>query len=248
MATGRPKHASTVLLVRPDANGKFEILLTRRPDEMKFLGGFYVFPGGSICPEDRSEKTLGRCRGLSAKEAGKILGDHLGPELSLAHWVAVVRELFEEVGILLCVTENGAEPYAKYGDRLEEKRQALVAGALDFGDFLEAEKLLCDLNRLVYFSHRVTPEFYPMRFDTRFYLAALPEGQTALQKSEEVADSLWIAPDQALQQANRDLPLLPPTTTMLQNLTAFDSWPSLCEKFGLIALLTASRRERFVHR
>jgi 8-oxo-dGTP pyrophosphatase MutT (NUDIX family) len=228
-----PKHASTVLLVRSAAAGKFEILLTRRPDKMKFLGGFYVFPGGSVCTEDRSEKTLGRCRGLSAKEAGEILGNHLGPELSLAHWVAVVRELFEEVGILLCVTENGAEPDAKYGDRFEEKRQALVAGALDFGHFLEAEKLLCDLNRLVYFSHRVTPEFYPMRFDTRFYLAALPEGQTALQKSEEVADSLWIAPDQALQQANRDLPLLPPTTTMLQNLTAFDSWPSLCEKFGL---------------
>ena len=233
MALGKPKHASTVLLLRPSSNGKFEILLTRRPSEMKFLGGYYVFPGGSICPEDRSEKTLHRCRGLSAKEAGKILGDHLGPELSLAHWVAVIRELFEEVGIVLCVTENGAEPDAKYGDRFEEKRRALVAGSLDFGSFLEAENLFCDLNRLVYFSHRVTPEFFPIRFDTRFYLACLPEGQTALAESEEVADSLWIAPAQALKEANRDLPLLPPTTTMLQNLTAFDSWQGLCEKFGL---------------
>jgi 8-oxo-dGTP pyrophosphatase MutT (NUDIX family) len=233
MALGKPKHASTVLLLRPSSDGKFEILLTRRPDEMKFLGGFYVFPGGSICPEDRAEKTLRRCRGFSGPQAQQILGDHLGPELSLAHWVAVVRELFEEVGILLCVAENGAEPDAKYGDRFEEQRQALVAGALDFGDFLEAENLFCDLNRLVYFSHRVTPEFFPIRFDTRFYLAVLPKGQTALEKSEEVADSLWIAPDHALQQANRDLPLLPPTTTMLQNLTAFDSWQSLCDKFAL---------------
>ncbi|MGH7769100.1 MAG: NUDIX hydrolase [Candidatus Binatia bacterium] len=236
MTTRRPKHASTVLLARPDPNGKFEILLTRRPSEMKFLGGYYVFPGGSVCPEDRSEKTLGRCRGLLAKEAGKILGDHLGPELSLAHWVAVIRELFEEVGIVLCVGENGAARDVKDPDtarRFEDRRKALVAGSLDFGSFLEAENLFCDLSRLVYFSHRVTPEFYPMRFDTRFYLAVLPEGQTALQESEEVADSLWIAPDQALRRADRDLPLLPPTTTMLQNLCAYESWQSLCEKFSL---------------
>jgi 8-oxo-dGTP pyrophosphatase MutT (NUDIX family) len=233
MALRNPKHASTVLLIRPDPDGKFEILLTRRPNEMKFLGGFYVFPGGSVGPEDRSEKTLRRCRGLSAKEARRILGDDLNPELSLAHWVAVIRELFEEVGILLCVTESGAEPDVEDGERLEEKRQALVAGTLDFGSFLEAENLFCDLARAVYFSHRVTPEFYPMRFDTRFYLASLPAGQTALSRSEEVADSLWTTPQHALKEANRSLPLLPPTTTMLQNLCAYDSWESLREKFKL---------------
>lgn len=233
MALRNPKHASTVLLIRPDPDGKFEILLTRRPNEMKFLGGYYVFPGGSVGPEDRSEKTLRRCSGLSAREARRILGDDLSPELSLAHWVAVIRELFEEVGILLCVTESGAEPDVEDGERLEEKRQALVAGTLDFGSFLEAENLFCDLARAVYFSHRVTPEFYPMRFDTRFYLASLPAGQTALSRSEEVADSLWTTPQHALKEANRSLPLLPPTTTMLQNLTAFDSWQSLREKFKL---------------
>jgi 8-oxo-dGTP pyrophosphatase MutT (NUDIX family) len=233
MALRNPKHASTVLLIRPDPDGKFEILLTRRPNEMKFLGGFYVFPGGSVGPEDRSEKTLRRCHGLSAQEARRILGDDLSPELSLAHWVAVIRELFEEVGILLCVTNSGAEPDVEDGERLEEKRRALVAGTLDFGSFLEAENLFCDLARAVYFSHRVTPEFYPMRFDTRFYLASLPAGQTALSRSEEVADSLWIAPQHALKEANRSLPLLPPTTTMLQNLCAFESWQSLSEKFKL---------------
>ncbi|HEY3302051.1 MAG TPA: hypothetical protein VGL70_00795 [Candidatus Binatia bacterium] len=236
MATGRPKHASTVLLIRPDPDGKFEILLTRRLSEMKFLGGYYVFPGGSVGAEDGSEKILRRCRGLSGREAQRILGDHVGPELSLAHWVAVIRELFEEVGIVLCVGENGAAPDVKDPEtarRFEDRRKALVAGSLDFGSFLEAENLFCDLNRITYFSHRVTPEFFPMRFDTRFYLAALPEGQTALQKSEEVADSLWIAPGEALKEGNRDLPLLPPTTTMLQNLCATNSWQSLCEKFSL---------------
>ena len=236
MKNGGPKNASTVLLLRPDSQGGFEILLTRRPAEMQFLGGFYVFPGGSIEAQDRSEKVFRRCRGLSGAEAQGILGDRLGPELSLAHWVAGIRELFEEVGILLCVRATGAAPDLSNPDtarRFEQQRRALVAGSLDFGSFLESEELYCELNRAVYFSHRVTPEMFPMRFDTRFYLAALPEGQTALSSSEEVADNLWTAPDQALREANRSLPLLPPTTTMLQNLTAFDSWQSLCERYGL---------------
>ncbi len=232
MARRNPKHASTVLLLRPAADGKFEILLTRRPNEMKFLGGFYVFPGGSICPEDHSEKIVRRCRGLFGKEARKILGDGLSPEVSLAHWVAVIRELFEEVGILLCITESGADPGVERGASLEEKRRALVAGTLDFGSFLESENLFCDLRRLVYFSHRVTPEYFPIRFDTRFYLASLPAGQIALSRSEEVADSLWIMPQEALRQTDYDhFPLLPPTTTMLQTLCAYDSWKSLQEKF-----------------
>src|SRR3954471_2635356 len=105
----RAKPASTVLLVRPDARGTFEVLLTRRPDEMPFLGGLYVFPGGSIEPQDRSEKVLSRCRGLSAIEAEKILGDNFPADLALAHWIAGIRELFEEVGIVLCTEESGAE-------------------------------------------------------------------------------------------------------------------------------------------
>jgi 8-oxo-dGTP pyrophosphatase MutT (NUDIX family) len=232
-----PKPASTVVLARPDPSGGLEILLTRRPSGMKFLGGCYVFPGGSIEAQDLSEKVLRRCRGLSAAKAKIILGDSLGPELSLAHWVAVIRELFEEVGILLCATKDGAPPDTKDHDamrRFEEKRQALVAGSLDFGSFLEAENLFCDLSRAVYFSHRVTPEIYSIRYDTRFYLASLPQGQVALSESEEVSHSLWIAPDEALRRANRsDFPMLPPTTTMLRNLAAFDSWRSLCEKFSL---------------
>lgn len=228
------KHASTVLLVRPDSNGRFEVLLTRRPDEMRFLGGFYVFPGGTIEAEDRSEEIFRRCRGLSAEAARNILGNHLGPELSLAHWVAVIRELFEEVGILLCTSESGALPDLDTAARFEQKRQAIVAGSLDFAAFLESENLFCDLDRAIYFSHRVTPDFYPYRFDARFFLASLPQGQTALANSEEVADSLWIAPADALKKANRaGFPLLPPTTTMLRNLGAYDSWESLNEKFEL---------------
>ncbi|HTM09903.1 MAG TPA: hypothetical protein VL754_16075 [Verrucomicrobiae bacterium] len=233
MATAKP--ASTVLLVRPDVKGGFEVLLTRRPSEMRFYGGFYVFPGGTIEPQDRSEDVLGRCRGLSAREAEEILGSHLESDLALAHWVAGIRELFEEVGVILCTDENGVEVQSDGGgqERFEERRRAIVAGSLDFGGFLAAENLLIDLKRAAYFSHRVTPDGYPYRFDARFFLAALPEGQSALESSEEVEHSLWIAPGEALREANRSLPLMPPTTTMLQNLCGYESWESLAQKFSL---------------
>ncbi len=155
----------------------------------------------------------------------------------MGHWVAGIRELFEEVGILLCVTESG-EPLDmtkdNIKDRLARKREALVRGSLDFPTLLESECLRCDLGRVVFFYHRVTPEMYSMRFDARFYLARLPSGQSPLSCSEEVADGLWITPEQVLEASERgDFPVIPPTTTSLKTLTAFDSWQSLCAKYKL---------------
>jgi 8-oxo-dGTP pyrophosphatase MutT (NUDIX family) len=131
-----PKKASTLILIRPEGEGRFEVFLTRRPAEMRFLGGFFVFPGGTVRKGDWSEKTLQRCRGLSRTEAQRILGNELDPELSLGHCVAGIRELFEEVGILLCVTENGAEIDAEIQRELNGKRQALVGEVIDFGTLL----------------------------------------------------------------------------------------------------------------
>ncbi len=232
-----PKKASTVILIRPDIQGKFEVFMTLRPAEMKFLGGFYVFPGGSIRKRDYSEAMLNRCHGLSGVEAQRILGNQLSAELAMGHWVAGIRELFEEVGILLCVTEAG-EPMDmtqdKLKDRLAEKREALVQGSLDFPTLLKSEGLLCDLDRAVFFYHRVTPEMYSIRFDARFYLAQLPRGQSPLTSSEEVADGLWITPEQVLEASEKgDFPVIPPTTTSLRTLAAFDSWQSLCAEYRL---------------
>ena len=232
-----PKNASTVILIRPDALGKFEIFMTLRPAEMKFLGGFYVFPGGSIRKRDYSKAMLDRCHGLTASEAQGILGNQLTPELAMGHWVAGIRELFEEVGILLCVTEDG-EPLDmtkdNIKDRLAHKREALVQGSLDFPTLLESEGLRCDLNRAVFFYHRVTPEMYSIRFDARFYLAQLPSGQSPLTSSEEVADGLWITPEKVLEESEKgDFPVIPPTTTSLRTLASFDSWQSLCAKYQL---------------
>lgn len=232
-----PRPASTVVLLRPDEQGRCEILLTRRPQEMRFLGGYYVFPGGTVQRDDCAPETLERCRNLTGEEARKILGGVHEAQEALGHWVAVARELFEEVGVLLCVTTAGGEidlVDEPTKQRFEQGRQAVVHKRSKFGSFLEAENLFCDLSRAVYFDHWVTPEIYSMRFDTRFYLAALPANQMPLVHSEEVTHSLWIKPATALSRMDRrDFPILPPTTTVLQQLCRFRSWEQLCAGFKL---------------
>jgi 8-oxo-dGTP pyrophosphatase MutT (NUDIX family) len=227
----QPRPASTVVLTRPTDGGNFEILLTRRPPEMRFLGGFYVFPCGTVHRDDYSPEMLARCRGLSGAQAQEILGSGHDPDEALGHWVAVMRELFEEVGILLCVTDTGGEidlSYREWKQRIELKRRSVVNKQLDFGSFLESENLFCDLSRVAYFDHWVTPDIYSMRFDTRFYVATLPTNQTPLERSEEVTHSLWITPKAAMARLDRQVfPILPPTTTVLQNLARLDSWERL---------------------
>lgn len=232
-----PRNASTVILVRPGAGGKFEVFLTLRPPEMNFMGGVYVFPGGGVEKEDYSEEMLMRCRGLSPVEAQRNLGNELSAELALGHSVAAIRELFEETGILLSVTDNGEPLDVRQNElkkRLAEKREALVKGTLDFRLLLESEKLHCDLSRPVYFSHRVTPEKYAIRFDTRFYLAQLPPDQSPLPRSEEVAETRWVKPERALEEfRGGSLPLMPPTLAALSSLVAFDTWERLSTKYPL---------------
>ena len=233
----RPRNASTVVLLRPDDHDGFEVLLTRRPAQMKFLGGYYVFPGGTVHHSDYARSLLTRCRGLDGAEARRMLGGAHDPDVALGHWVAVVRELFEEAGILLCVGESGALIDLRddaIQKRIERKRRALVQKKSGFAAFLESENLFCDLSRAVYLDHWVTPEIFSMRFDTRFFVAALPAHQTALTSSEEVTHSVWIEPAAALAQIHRrDFPILPPTTIVLERLARIGSWQQLRSKYNL---------------
>lgn len=230
--TGLPKakHAATVILARTQHDG-LEVFMTRRPRAMRFLGGAYVFPGGGVRKEDCAEAILKRCHGLSARQARDALGAELAPQLALGHWVAGIRELFEEVGVLLCATRAGKPVDMRPGElrqRLAEKRQGLIEGTASFLDLLETEELLCDASRLSYFSHWCPPEEFTTRFDTRFYVAPLPADQEPLATSQEVAHSLWISPERALKLcADGSLPMIFPTFGVLRALADFDSLESL---------------------
>jgi 8-oxo-dGTP pyrophosphatase MutT (NUDIX family) len=233
-----PLPASTVVLIRPDQRDSFEIYMNRRPDQMDVYAGVHVFPGGRVEQNDYSANMLSVTRGLTPAAAQEKLRSAMAPERCLGYWVAAVRELFEEAGVhfFLRSGDRSEEPSLpeELSARLASKRAALQRGEIALQDLLASEGLYCDVAPLSYFFHRVTPEHYPVRFDTRFYLAALPVNQTPLHASEEVSESLWIAPDAALERAAAgDYRMMPPTVAVLRTLSAHRSWDEVRKTFNL---------------
>ena len=231
-----PLPASTVVLLRPNAGAGFDVYLNRRPDHLETYAGVFVFPGGRVEESDCSAVMLALTRGLSAYEARQKLGASLPAEICLGYWVAAVRELYEEVGVHFFVSDSERSHLSSndISQRMAERRPILQSGAISFAELLNAEHVYCDLSRLTYFFHRVTPEHYRVRFDTRFYIAALPADQSPLAVSEEVSESLWISPQLALQRfAQNEFPMMPPTVMVLRALTKYRSWTELREAFGV---------------
>ena len=230
----KPKKAATVILLRPAPDRGFEVFLTRRPDGMPFLGGMYCYPGGTVTKDDFTPRMIERSTGVTAKQARKILGAHYSPVEAIGFWIAGVREVFEEVGVLLAVEPSGAPLTldAHRSIRLAEKHAALLKKSLNFVELLESEQLSCDLGRLAHFSYWQTPSQVAMRFETRFFIAALPQGQTPLPTSYEVAHSLWLTPDRAMQLFGRgELPMIFPTFAALRTLADFDTFESVLSEF-----------------
>src|SRR5439155_1040190 len=105
-------------LGRPSAAGApepLEVYMIRRNKGMKFLAGYYAFPGGKVDPDDAVAGSLARCHGLTADEATGALGAD-AEVTPLAFWVTAVRELLEESGVLLACDAGGGAVDATDGD------------------------------------------------------------------------------------------------------------------------------------
>ena len=194
-----PKPAASVVLVRPappGASEAIEVYMIRRQRSMKFLGGFYAFPGGKVDPADGAPAALARCRGLDTVEAETILlGSRDTP--ALAFWVAAVRELLEESGILLACDATGRPLDARepaVAARIERCRKALMAGEAPFAELLARESWWVDLRGLRYLSHFITPRSSPIRFTARFFLCRAPVDQAPRLFTEETSEGFWIHP------------------------------------------------------
>lgn len=214
-----PRDAATLMLLR-EGGGGLEVLMLRRNLASSWLGGVYLFPGGAV--EEADATLAGRSPARDDEEASRLLGLTEG---GLAFYVAAIRECFEEAGVLLASCRAGRGDFFAAGrERRGEARRALNAGELSFAAFLEKEDLVLETGRLSYFSHWITPEGSPRRYDTRFFVAALPEGETALHDDVEVIDSTWIAPEAALERHEAgEIDLLLPTARNLESLSRFGS-------------------------
>jgi 8-oxo-dGTP pyrophosphatase MutT (NUDIX family) len=176
--------------------------MIRRNQGMKFLGGYYAFPGGKVDPADSAPESFARCRGLTAEAAGDVFPATAGAP-PLAFWMTAVRELLEESGVLLACdgegrTVDATEPGVPAV--VERCRKALMAGAAHFAELLAREGWYADVRPLVYLSHFVTPRSSPIRFAARFFLGTLPSGQAPRLFTEETSEGFWIHPGEGYRR------------------------------------------------
>jgi 8-oxo-dGTP pyrophosphatase MutT (NUDIX family) len=210
--------ASTVVLLRGDH--PFEVFLVRRNDSIAFLGGAHVFPGGRVDASDHSDDLTGGVHLQADAHIGiTVRMPDVPPDVAIAHHVAAVRELFEEAGVLLARSLTRASV-----ERLTSDRRDLLGARVTFADIVRREHLQLALDELAYFAHWVTPEIEIRRFDTRFFIARAPHGQTPIHDEGETTHSEWMPPAAAIERSRAGvISLPPPTWTTLQMLAKFDS-------------------------
>jgi 8-oxo-dGTP pyrophosphatase MutT (NUDIX family) len=201
-----PSAAATVVLLRDGRDG-LEAYLQLRPLGMGFAGGLWVFPGGRVDAGDRDPGVDARWAGPPAAAWGERLG--LPVAEARGHVVAACRETLEEAGLLL------ASPAPPAGE-LAAARRELLAGSVGFGELLARLGVWLDTGRLRYWAWWVTPEIEPRRYDTRFFVAGLPDDAVVTAHLAEVERERWLPPGEAA--ADQDLPMLPPTRYTLRDL------------------------------
>lgn len=212
-----PKGASTVVLLR-ERDGGPQVYLLRRHLQMAFAAGMYAFPGGTVDPRDRDQAVA--WAGPSPAQWGERLTCDDAEARALV--CAAVRETFEESGVLLAGPTDESLVSDTTGVDWERDRGALVDRSLSFADFLLQRGLVLRTDLLKPWAHWITPEFEPRRYDTRFFLAVMPEGQRTRDVSGEADKVTWMPPADAVVGVNEGtMSMLPPTYITVAELARF---------------------------
>jgi 8-oxo-dGTP pyrophosphatase MutT (NUDIX family) len=178
MTISVPRPAATVVVVRDSAaSPALELLLVLRNDNVAFMAGAYVFPGGRV---DQADHTRARELGPTLSTGSRF--PDLTPEGELPYRLAAVREMQEEAGVRLAILD------------------------------------------LIPIAHWVTPEVETRRYDTRFFMARMPQNQIAVHDNTEMTELVWLSPRDALEQClGGRIMLPPPTWTTVKRFSRFSS-------------------------
>jgi 8-oxo-dGTP pyrophosphatase MutT (NUDIX family) len=210
------REAATVVLLRDGAAG-LETWLLRRVAKMAFAAGMSVFPGGAVDTEDA-------VAGQPAAELMSI-ADQLGTDTDHAGALvcAAIRETFEEVGVLLVRPPVAVAP-------AESDRVAVEARTRTFTSLLDELRVALDVTAIRPWARWITPEGESRRYDTYFFVAALPAGLTAAAVTGEASHADWIPVSQALAESTTgERPMLPPTVTTLTDIARYGTAAEVLE-------------------
>jgi glyoxylase-like metal-dependent hydrolase (beta-lactamase superfamily II)/8-oxo-dGTP pyrophosphatase MutT (NUDIX family) len=238
-----PRPAATLILLRPAASSTAagpEVLMLKRTQNAAFLGGAYVFPGGSLDPLDADPRMLARVRGLTDERASRRLGIAGG---ALPYFVAAVRECFEEAGVALLHDSSGKLISRNHAEDLQAHRKS------SFLEMLESENLFIPGDALAYYGHWITAPGRARRFDTRFFVAQAPEGQEGSHDANETVHHMWVSPREALARGERgEIELVFATQTSLRDLGRFDAPRAAFEYAAALLVIDTNRACRAIGR
>ena len=216
--------AATLILVRQH-RGELQTYLLRRSPSSGFMPGLFVFPGGLVDSADGDEAFWKDHMDLAPRAVNERLGQGIGFAEASRYAVAALRETFEEAGVFFA-TRAGvtAADLERAGERRLQESQRHGW----FRNLVQTEGWTLTLSDLAPWAHWITPVGMPRRFDTRFFAAALPEGQNGRPDLRETTIGLWISPRQALRgNLEGNTPLSPPTLVTLNELLGYPTLGSL---------------------
>jgi 8-oxo-dGTP pyrophosphatase MutT (NUDIX family) len=168
------------------------------------------------------------CDGPDDAAASRTLGIASG---GLAYWVAAIRELYEEAGVLLARNAAGALLSLaghEIADRLQAYRKEVDSGERSLEAVVAAEQLRLAADRLTYFGHWITPEGAVRRYDARFFAATAPEHQPVAHDNRETIAHEWARPADLLDRyRSGERKLRTPTRHTLKRFADFDTVAAL---------------------
>lgn len=218
-----PRDAASVVLLRDGPTG-LEVFLVQRHGASDVLGGAHVFPGGKVDDADALLATAQYLDQPVAPLLAQLAEPGLGANAAAGLFVAAIREAWEECGVLFAEAHTCAAP--------------TPAPDSDFAHMLARRGLRLQTRHLAPWSRWITPLLSPTmsrRFDTRFFLAALPQGQEAIHDNHEAVASVWLTPRAALLQYQAgQIELVPPQIMSLLHLMQYT---------GAAQALDAARRQ-----
>ena len=220
VATPRP--SATVIITRP-ASESFEILFIRRSSKSSFMGGMSAFPGGTVDPDDYEETVL-------CSETENLLtsiSQTLSPAEQRAFYVAAVRELFEETGVLIARDAQGRSIHGAGSPASDLIREEIDSGK-SFSAALKLHQMRLSCAELIPYARWITPTAQPQRFDAYFFLVEGPANVRAEADAHETTSAFWLTPIHALQ-SNKEgtITLVPPTLKIVHDMARFSTFREL---------------------